>query len=288
MRSSFVVPFLLGAAAMAQTPAGASAGQQPVQEGEAPQPPDAEHRSFLRTVATDEWRVWTGPFRRSSYSSPTVKKYVVPFALIATALIATDRRTSEVLPNTADQTVWSGRVSQIGAAYTLAGGSGTMYLVGRLIGDKRAAETGWLGLQAIAHTQVIVFGLKQLSNRERPVQNGDGAGFWQGGDAFPSGHAATSFALATVVAYEYRDHIAVPITAYAVAGLVSASRVSARRHWLSDVFVGGSAGFLMGRYVYKRHHDPRLADNSAKRGRAARLIPEIGVGLHGPALIWRL
>ena len=146
---------------------------------------------------------------------------------ITAALFATDRKTAAALPNTTDQTVWSGRVSQIGAAYTLAGGSGAIYLIGKLAGDKHATETGWLGLQAITHTELVVFGLKQISNRRRPLQNGSGVGFWQGGDSFPSGHAATSFAFATVLAYEYSNHIAVPITAYSLAGLVSASRVSA-------------------------------------------------------------
>jgi membrane-associated phospholipid phosphatase len=252
------------------------------------QSPDRERRSFVRTFVSDEWRMWTSPFRRSSYSSSAApNKYVMPFALIGAALIATDHRTSEAASNSEQERVWSGRVSQIGAAYTLAGGSGTMFLIGKLAGDEHAAETGWLALQALAHAETIGFGLKQVTNRARPVQKGGGVGFWKGGDSFPSGHATNSFAVATVFAYEYRDHIAVPITAYSLAGLVSASRVTGRKHWLSDVFVGGSTGFLVGRYVYKQHHDPRLSGHSGKRARAARFIPVFGFGPQGPALMWQ-
>jgi len=90
------------------------------------------------------------------------------------------------------------------------------------------------------------------------LDNDQKGGFWKGGNSFPSGHATSSFSVATVFAYEYRDHIAVPITAYALASAVSVSRLSARQHWFSDIFVGGATGFLLGRYVYKKHHDPEL------------------------------
>ena len=47
---------------------------------------------------------------------------------------------------------------------------------------------------ALAHTEIVVLGLKYINSRERPLQNADGSGLWQGGDSFPSGHAATSWA----------------------------------------------------------------------------------------------
>src|SRR6185436_19939861 len=82
-------------------------------------------RDFIR----DEWKIWSSPFRRSSYDSKTVRKYVVPFAMVTAALIATDHKTGEILPNTPDQTRWSGRISQLGAAYTTLGFSGGTYLL---------------------------------------------------------------------------------------------------------------------------------------------------------------
>jgi len=141
----------------------------------------------------DEWTLWTSPFRGSSYKSHTVKKYGIPFGLLSAALIATDTKTADLLPNSSVQTTWSGRVSQMGAAYTLAGVSAGTFLIGKATGNKHAQETGWLALHAIAHTQIVVFVLKQITNRERPLTHEGGGGFWAGGDSFPSGHSATSF-----------------------------------------------------------------------------------------------
>jgi membrane-associated phospholipid phosphatase len=247
---------------------------------------DPGKEPFLRTFVREEWRMWSSPFRRANYDTGAVKKYIIPFAAIATTLVLTDNHTVEILPNTDDQKAWSGRVSQIGAAYTLAGVSAATYALGKVRGDKHMRETGWLGLEAIAHTQLVVFGMKQITNRRRPILNDARSGFWNGGDSFPSGHAATSFAVASVVGYEYRHHIAVPITAYSLAFLVSASRVSARRHWVSDIFVGGSTGFLIGRHIYKRRHNPELPGSPVDTPRATGLIPDVGFGPRGPALTW--
>src|ERR1044071_6575578 len=81
--------------------------------------PQTGPRTFVRDFGRDEWKIWTSPFRPANYDSKTVKKYVVPFALVTAALIASDSTTGELLPNTRDQTRWSGRVSQLGAAYTV-------------------------------------------------------------------------------------------------------------------------------------------------------------------------
>jgi membrane-associated phospholipid phosphatase len=247
--------------------------------------PDPAKRPFARRFVADEFQMWTSPLRRDSYDAHTVKKYLIPIVAISGILIATDKQTGDLLPNTDDQTTWSGRVSQIGASYTLVGGSAATLLVGHLIGDKHASEAGWLALQAVAHTQIAVFAVKQLTNRQRPLVDEGNGGFWSGGDSFPSGHAATSFAVATVFAYEYRDHIAIPIGAYALATTVAASRVGARRHWVSDVVVGGSLGVLIGRFVYKHHHDPNLPGSPVTR--TSRLTPEFGLGGSGLALTWR-
>src|SRR5262249_49517234 len=116
----------------------------------------------LQGFVCEEYHIWTSPIRRSNYDSHAVKKYVLPFVVIAAGLMASDKRTAEALPNTADQTRWSGRVSQLGAAYTLAGFSGGMFLVGKATKRKHAQETGLLALEALAHNQVVVFGVKQI------------------------------------------------------------------------------------------------------------------------------
>ena len=135
-------------------------------------------------------------------------------------------------------------------------------------------------MEALAHSELIGLAIKEMTNRERPI-NVTGSlsrnGFWDGGVSFPSGHATGSFAVATVFAYEYGDqHIAVPIVGFTLASIVSASRVSGRQHWVSDVFVGSALGFMEGRYIYKRHHNPDLPGSPVRR--VSRLIPAFDVG----------
>src|SRR4051812_36344569 len=94
-----------------------------------PRSSDPGKQPFIRQFVADEIILWSSPFRKSSYKGRGFKRYVIPFTLVTAALMATDHRTSELLPNTDDQSKWSLRISQIGAPYTLAGISAGMYLI---------------------------------------------------------------------------------------------------------------------------------------------------------------
>jgi hypothetical protein len=59
--------------------------------------------------------------------------------------------------------------------------------------------------------------------------------------------------LASVFASRYPDKPAVKYGACGLAALISASRLTARRHFPSDVLVGGVFGYLIGRYVVRAH-----------------------------------
>lgn len=250
----------------------------------AAQPVQIEIDTLPRRFVADEVKMWTSPFHRSSYSTHTLKKYVIPFVLISGALIASDRKIADALPNTVDQTRWGGKGSQLGAWYSIAGLTGSTYLFGKFAGNDHAKEAGLLSLEALGHAQVAAFAIKELTNRERPLDGDGRGGFWEGGNAFPSGHVTSAFAVATVFAYEYRDHIAVPITAYSLASLIAVSRSGARKHWSSDIFVGGALGFMVGRFTYKRNHNPLLP--GSKVSRTDRLIPQVGFGSRGATLSW--
>ena len=197
----------------------------------------------VHNFLTDEYHMWTGPFHAHNYDSHTMKKYGLPFVLISAALIATDTQTARLLPNSTGQVNVASTVSAVGAPYTWAGISGITYLIGRETGNDHARETGFLALEAVAHSQLIVYVIKELTQRQRPLVGTRRGGFWEGGDSFPSGHAIGAFAVAGVFAYEYRDHIAVPIVVYSAATAVDLSRLGAQKHWLSDLFVGSSMGF---------------------------------------------
>ena len=239
-----------------------------------------------RRFASDEWRLWTSPFRKSPQRTQAIKKYVVPFALISGALIASDRQTGHLLPNTRDQMIWSGRVSQLGASYGLGGMAGGAYLLGKITRNDRLRSAGLRGLEALGHTQIAVFALKHATNRERPLDHDGKGGFWEGGNSFPSGHSAGAFAVATAFASEHRDRPVVPIAAYSLAAAVAASRVGARRHWVSDIAVGGSLGFLIGKFTCRRNHTQSVS-GSGTEGRS-RLMPQVGIRGSGILMSWKL
>ena len=64
------------------------------------------------------------------------------------------------------------------------------------------------------------------------------------GYAFPSGHASTTFASASVLEAHFGWKFGVP--AYAFATYVAASRLHENRHYLSDVVFGGAIGWPPG------------------------------------------
>ncbi len=69
--------------------------------------------------------------------------------------------------------------------------------------------------------------------------------------AFPSGHATTAFAVATVLAMGYSDHLWVGITSYTLASLVAVSRVQDGKHWGSDIVAGAALGYFIGATLSK-------------------------------------
>ena len=191
--------------------------------------------------------------------------------------IGTDNHLSERLPNPDDPSKLIGNhVSHLGALYTLAGISGGTYLIGRIAGKERLRDTGWLGLEALAHTQIVVQGIKLATQRERPPEITERRGFWKGGGSFPSGHAASAWAFATVVAQEYGDRKTVPVAVYSLAAVVSAARLSARRHYASDILVGGVVGHLIGRYIHNSRRDAGLGS------RGVSFTPRVGLRYSRP------
>jgi len=207
-------------------------------------------RDFLR----DQKFLWTRPFRLQRSDLPGVAL----FTGFTAGLLSSDRAVAQELTDNPPGAGFrfSHRVEQFGGGITDFGIAGAFYLIGRASGNERARSTGILGVRAVANSLIVVLALKAATQRPRPTRRGglvrnhnaDGE-FFTGGTAFPSGHAAQAWALAAVVAEQYRHHRWVPFTAYGLAGLVAVSRVTARKHFPSDIFVGSVLGYLIGRYV---------------------------------------
>lgn len=241
--------------------------------------PPAHHvptlKGLPRDILSDQEFVWLRPFR--------LERKDVPWAagIIGTTagLIAIDRR---VVQNLAESSPGSGfafsrRVGQAGGLLPQLGVCSTFYLLGRWRGDERSRATGLLSMQAVVSSMVVVGVLKIATQRPRPASalgttlnhNADGE-FFTGGSAFPSGHAAGVWALASVISTQYHEHRWVPPTAYGLAGLVAVSRVTRRKHFPSDVFVGALLGYLIGRHI---SHDAST-ESTNTTGRL-RLFPQL-------------
>ena len=116
------------------------------------------------------------------------------------------------------------------------------YAYGRLFDSPKVAHFGMDLLQAQIITEMLVEPLKFAVGRPRP----DGSN----NQSFPSGHAAITFATATVI----ERHLGwrKSLLAYGIASYVAASRIHDNRHYLSDVVFGAAVGTIAGRTVV--HH----------------------------------
>jgi len=97
--------------------------------------------------------------------------------------------------------------------------------------------------------------------RERPTTVGGQGRFFQtiSNPSFPSTHSTLGWALASVIAHQYPGWLSQTL-AYSGATAISVSRVAGRQHFPSDVVAGAAVGWLIGRQVYRAHHDPDVDD----------------------------
>lgn len=94
---------------------------------------------------------------------------------------------------------------------------------------------------------VATQGLKYAINETRP--NGTE-------HSFPSGHSATAFFGATLLAKEYGENYPwIAVGGYAIAGTTAVLRMANNQHWASDVFMGAGIGIAsaeMASFLYPK------------------------------------
>jgi len=216
----------------------------------------------LKDIGHDQAGIWTSPLR----IAPRDAIWLVPFAAGTGVALHYDAQAQQNLGIDKSRIDGSNIVSGFGSPYATLGGAAGLYFLGLGTHSEHLAETGRLGAEAVIDSLLVVEALKLATNRERPNEGNGQGGFWPHGTrsyeldgSFPSGHAAESFALARVIASEYPSK-PVQVAAYAFALAISASRVTARQHFPSDVLVGGTFGYLIGGYVV-RHHAAQNVDS---------------------------
>ena len=132
----------------------------------------------------------------------------------------------------------------IGQTPTIVAAGLTSYIVGRATKSPRAQHLGMDEIEGQILAGVIVLGLKETVRRDRPVRE-DGTS--ASGYSFPSGHAAATFAGATILQQHLGYKWGVPT--YTVATYVALSRLHENVHNLSDVVFGATVGIVVGRTV---------------------------------------
>lgn len=134
---------------------------------------------------------------------------------------------------------------------TYLGDGRTMLGVSLLLmayGGDEHRDTGRLLTSTFISTGVIVWGMKEIIGRKRPLDE------VVGNPAFPSGHTAYAFAGATLLGNRY-PKLRIPL--YIGAGLVGLTRIYLGRHYSSDVIAGAAVGTITGALV-SRHRGTLL------------------------------
>lgn len=231
-----------------------------------PDPPEVTNESknkvglpLVKNILLDQKTIWTSPL----HIQWTDSTWLLPIAGATTGLLFVDRPVNQRIANDPVRMTHYGNLSNYGVA-AMVGAGGGLYLWGRIAHDEKKRETGVLAGEAMIDALGVNTALQYAIGRERPFEDNGRILFFHGGTSFPSDHSAAAWAAASVYAHEYPGYLS-QFLAYGMASAVSAARVEARQHSLSDVFVGAAIGWLIGRQVYRAHHDQDLGGEVLKR-----------------------
>jgi PAP2 superfamily len=225
---------------LAQTGAASSLAQTSNNEA----PPTPEHTGWATLVKDTAHDFVAFPRRKSTWTLLGVG------AAAALATHPADHYVERhvVGNNTAEDVFELGK--WVGSVEVEVGTAVGLWAIGRYIvaparDEPRANKVSHLGfdlIRAQVLSQAIVQGIKQSVRRDRPT--GECC-------AFPSGHAATAFAVASVLERHLGYRASWP--ALAGATYVATSRLVDNRHFLSDVMFGAAVGMASGWTVVGRH-----------------------------------
>jgi membrane-associated phospholipid phosphatase len=176
----------------------------------------------------------------------------------------------------------------LGNAFYLIPGIGAAYLYGHFADNHRVRRTALLAFESYAISGLMTEGLKLAVERHRP-NTGDANTSFDGpsgrgkNESFSSGHTASAFSIATIVANEYHDNPYVAPIAYGLATLTGLSRIYSNAHWSSDVFFGAALGYFTSKAVLSLHKE----DKSPLFGDRLTLMPKFGKQLTGVEMKYR-
>jgi len=171
----------------------------------------------------------------------------IPIAAATGVLIGeVDHRADSRIHGKSIQDV-AGFWSNVGLGLEIGSG-GLTYGLGCREHHSYLRDTGLRALTAMGTAGTVDLVLKLAFDRQFPFTPNSTGEFWGGGRSSPSGHSATSFAFAAVVAHRYPHKKWLRWAAYGLASGVALSRYPGKRHYLSDILVGSTVGCLIGSF----------------------------------------
>ena len=144
-------------------------------------------------------------------------------------------------------------ITHLGDGVVLIGLMTALYVSGEVSDNNSLRKTALLSLESWLTTGIIVRGLKSVVGRARPWTGESSHSFHPFSTrsrfaSFPSGHASSAFAVATVIADQAKK-VYIDILAYSLATLVAISRVHIDKHWSSDILVGSAIGYFVAKKI---------------------------------------
>lgn len=208
--------------------------------------------ALLKNLLNDQKAIWTSPAHLRLGDAT----WLVPFAGRTAGFLVTDQDASSHLSHTPSTLSHYTNFSNYGLAGMAGAGAG-LYFFGKVTHDEHKRETGFLSGEAALDALFVSTAVGLATGRERPPVNNFQGKFWQGGDSFPSSHAATAWAIASVISHEYPGPLT-KILAYGAATAITYARVRGKKHFPADAFVSTGVGWLTGWQVYRVHHNTEL------------------------------
>jgi membrane-associated phospholipid phosphatase len=140
-------------------------------------------------------------------------------------------------------------ITTLGEGWLLGVAALVMAGIASRFGRRDLVRAGLVAVPALIASGLIARVFKILIGRPRPSTITDGLAQWAPSfsaafNSFPSGHAASAFTFAAVLAAvlpSWRGAL------YASAAVIALSRVGVDAHFLSDVVAGGLLGWATGR-----------------------------------------
>jgi membrane-associated phospholipid phosphatase len=129
-------------------------------------------------------------------------------------------------------------VANLGGPGVHFAATGLWYAISVNNGDELNKQRSWTMMKALSVTGATTLALKLIVNNDTPNDK------WL---AWPSGHTASSFTVASVLDELYGPEVGFP--AYLAAGFVGYRMMDSGDHWASDVLFGAVLGWIVGHHI---------------------------------------